>query len=172
MRTMTVRKPHLAAGRIIQMNIGFLGLQFSFGLQQSNMGPIYSYLGADEAVLPLLWLAGPVTGLLIPPLVGALSDRTVTPVGRRTPYFLIGAVLCSLCLLAMPHSRTLWMAAAILWMLDAANNVTMQPYRAYISDRLSDDQRTFGYMTCGSACKKAPVMGVIGVRKGPLISMV
>ncbi|KQM97203.1 sugar transporter [Sphingobium sp. Leaf26] len=129
------------------MNLGFLGLQFSFGLQQSNMGPIYSYLGADEASLPLLWLAGPMTGLLIQPIIGALSDRTVTRIGRRTPYFLIGAILCSLCLFAMPYSRALWVAASLLWVLDAANNVTMEPYRAYVSDRLDTSQRPLGFLT-------------------------
>lgn len=140
-------KPRLSLGRIIQMNLGFLGLQFSFGLQQSNMGPIYSYLGADEASMPLLWLAGPMTGLIVQPIIGALSDRTVTRFGRRTPYFLIGAVLCSLCLFAMPYSRELWMAASLLWILDAANNVTMEPYRAYVSDRLDEAQRPFGFLT-------------------------
>jgi maltose/moltooligosaccharide transporter len=129
------------------MNLGFLGLQFSFGLQQSNMGPIYSYLGADEASLPLLWLAGPMTGLLIQPIIGAMSDRTVSRFGRRTPYFLVGAVLCSLCLFAMPYSRALWIAASLLWVLDAANNVTMEPYRAYVSDRLDERQRSFGFLT-------------------------
>lgn len=141
------RKPHLSLGRIVQMNLGFLGLQFSFGLQQSNMGPIYSYLGADEASLPLLWLAGPMTGLLIQPIIGAMSDRTVTRFGRRTPYFLIGAILCSLCLFAMPYSRALWVAASLLWVLDAANNVTMEPYRAYVSDRLDQTQRPLGFLT-------------------------
>ncbi|MDZ7894630.1 MAG: MFS transporter [Sphingobium sp.] len=141
------RKPRLSLGRIVQMNLGFLGLQFSFGLQQSNMGPIYSYLGADEASLPLLWLAGPVTGLLVQPVIGALSDRTVTRIGRRTPYFLIGAVLCSLCLFVMPYSRALWVAASLLWVLDAANNITMEPYRAYVSDRLDDAQRPLGFLT-------------------------
>lgn len=141
------RKPHLSLGRIVQMNLGFLGLQFSFGLQQSNMGPIYSYLGADEASLPLLWLAGPMTGLLIQPIIGAMSDRTVTRFGRRTPYFLIGAILCSICLFAMPYSRALWVAASLLWVLDAANNVTMEPYRAYVSDRLEHDQRPLGFLT-------------------------
>ncbi len=143
----TPRKPHLSLGRIVQMNLGFLGLQFSFGLQQSNMGPIYSYLGADEASLPLLWLAGPMTGLLIQPIIGAMSDRTVTRFGRRTPYFLIGAILCSLCLFAMPYSRALWVAASLLWVLDAANNVTMEPYRAYVSDRLDQAQRPLGFLT-------------------------
>jgi maltose/moltooligosaccharide transporter len=128
------------------MNVGFLGLQFSFGLQQSSMGPIYSYLGADEASLPLLSLAGPVTGLLVQPIVGAMSDRTTSRWGRRTPYFLIGAILCSLSLLAMPYSSALWMAASLLWILDAANNITMEPYRAYVGDRLPKDQHPAGYI--------------------------
>jgi maltose/moltooligosaccharide transporter len=129
------------------MNVGFLGLQFSFGLQQSSMGPIYSYLGADEASLPLLSLAGPITGLLVQPIVGAMSDRTTSRWGRRTPYFLIGAILCSLSLFAMPYSSALWMAASLLWILDAANNITMEPYRAYVSDRLPKDQHPAGYIT-------------------------
>ncbi len=140
-------KPRLSLMRLIEMNLGFLGLQFSFGLQQANMAPIYGYLGADEASLPLLWLAGPMTGLLIQPLIGAMSDRTSTRIGRRTPYFLVGAILCSLCLLAMPYSPTLWVAASLLWVLDAANNVTMEPYRAYVGDRLPDDQRAAGFLT-------------------------
>jgi len=140
-------KPRLSLLRILQMNLGFLGLQFSFGLQQSNMGPIYSYLGADEGAMPLLWLAGPMTGLVIQPLIGAMSDRTRSPLGRRTPYFLVGAVLSSLCLLAMPYSQTLWMAASLLWVLDAANNVTMEPYRAYVSDRLDLEQRPLGFLS-------------------------
>jgi maltose/moltooligosaccharide transporter len=139
--------PRLSLLQIVQMNIGFLGLQFSFGLQQSSMGPIYSYLGADEASLPLLALAGPMTGLLVQPIVGAMSDRTDSRWGRRTPYFLIGAIFCSLSLLAMPYSSALWMAASLLWILDAANNVTMEPYRAYVSDRLPKDQHALGYLT-------------------------
>ena len=144
---MASTKPRLSLARILQMNLGFLGLQFSFGLQQSNMGPIYSYLGADEGSMPLLWLAGPMTGLIVQPLIGSMSDRTRSRLGRRTPYFLIGAILCSLCLLAMPYSRTLWMAVSLLWVLDAANNVTMEPYRAYVSDRLGPDQRPLGFLT-------------------------
>ncbi|MEH3107086.1 MAG: MFS transporter [Sphingomonas fennica] len=140
-------KPRLSFGRIVEMNLGFLGLQFSFGLQQSNMGPIYFYLGADESTMPLLWLAGPATGLIVQPLIGALSDRTRTRFGRRTPYFLVGAVLCSLGLLAMPHSPALWVAASLLWILDAANNVTMEPYRAYVGDRLRADQQPVGFLT-------------------------
>ena len=98
---MTTHKPRLAFWQIVNMNVGFFGIQFSFGLQQSNMSPIYKYLGANDATLPYLWLAGPITGLLVQPLIGAMSDRTDSRFGRRTPYFLIGALLCSLCLLAM-----------------------------------------------------------------------
>jgi maltose/moltooligosaccharide transporter len=140
-------KPRLSLWQILQMNLGFFGIQFSFGLQQSNMSPIYQYLGADEGQLPLLWLAGPVTGLIVQPIVGAMSDRTESRWGRRTPYFLVGAILCSLGLLAMPYSATLWMAASLLWILDAANNVTMEPYRAYVSDRLEATQHGLGFMT-------------------------
>ena len=139
-------KPRLSLLRLVEMNLGFLGLQFSFGLQQGNMGPIYSYLGAHEADLPILQLAGPMTGLLIQPLVGALSDRTLTPWGRRAPYFVAGAVLCSLGLLAMPFSNSLLMAASLLWILDAGNNTTMEPYRAYVSDRLNTDQQGAGFL--------------------------
>jgi len=140
-------KPRLSLARIAQMNVGFLGLQFSFGLQQSNMGPIYSYLGADEATMPLLWLAGPMTGLIVQPIVGAMSDRTRSRWGRRTPYFLVGAILCSVCLFLMPLSPTLLAAVSLLWILDAANNVTMEPYRAYVSDRLDETQRPFGFLS-------------------------
>lgn len=146
MNVETQIKPKLSTLNIAQMNLGFLGLQFSFGLQQSNMAPIYNYLGAEESTLPLLFLAGPVTGLLVQPIVGAMSDRTLSPLGRRTPYFLIGAVLCSICLLVMPFSSTLWMAVSTLWILDAANNITMEPYRAYVSDRLDERQQPAGFL--------------------------
>ena len=138
---------HLTFGQIVNMNIGFFGIQYSFGLQQGNMSPIYRYLGADEASLPFLYLAGPITGLIVQPIIGAMSDRTLNPRGRRTPYFLIGAILCSLSLFAMPFSRSLWMAAGILWVLDAANNITMEPYRAYVSDRLEGAQTSLGFLT-------------------------
>lgn len=140
-------KPRLSLLRIIEMNLGFLGLQFSFGLQQSNMAPIYSYLGANEASLPLLQLAGPLTGLLVQPLIGAMSDRTASRWGRRTPYFLFGAVLCSIGLFVMPLSPTILAAVCTLWILDAGNNITMEPYRAYVSDRLSLEQRNFGFLS-------------------------
>jgi maltose/moltooligosaccharide transporter len=143
----TSLKPHLSFWQILSMNFGFFGIQYSFGLQQANMSPIYKYLGADEASLPLLWLAGPMTGLLVQPIIGAMSDRTISKWGRRTPYFMVGAVLCSICLLFMPFSPTLWFAASLLWILDAANNVTMEPYRAYVSDRLNSNQHSLGFLT-------------------------
>lgn len=144
---MKITKPHLSFWQIVNMNVGFFGIQFSFGLQQSNMSPIYKYLGADEGSLPYLWLAGPMTGLLVQPLIGAMSDRTLSRWGRRSPYFLIGAILCSIGLLCMPFSPTLWMAASLLWILDAANNVTMEPYRAFVSDKLDKSQHSIGFLT-------------------------
>ena len=140
-------RPRLSFAQILNMNIGFFGIQFSFGLQQSNMSPIYKYLGANEASLPLLWLAGPMTGLLVQPIIGAMSDRTLSRFGRRTPYFLVGAVLCSIALLFMPFSPALWMAAGLLWILDAGNNVTMEPYRAFVSDQLDPAQHSIGFLT-------------------------
>lgn len=144
---MILHKPRLGFWQILNMNVGFFGIQFSFGLQQSSMSPIYKYLGANDAHLPYLWLAGPVTGLLVQPLVGAMSDRTDSRLGRRTPYFLVGALICSACLLAMPFSPALWIAASLLWILDAANNVTMEPYRAFVSDRLDPSQHPAGFLT-------------------------
>ncbi|HEX8330882.1 MAG TPA: MFS transporter [Hymenobacter sp.] len=143
----TLRLPAVSFWDILNMNVGFFGLQYSFGLQQTNMSPIYSYLGADPEKLPFLWLAGPLTGLLVQPIVGALSDRTTSRWGRRTPYFLVGALVCSMCLLAMPFSRAVWMAASLLWILDAANNVTMEPYRAFVSDQLPAEQVPTGFLT-------------------------
>jgi maltose/moltooligosaccharide transporter len=143
----TITRPTLTFGQILNMNFGFFGIQYSFGLQQSSMSPIYRYLGANEASLPLLWLAGPMTGLLVQPLIGAMSDRTLSPRGRRTPYFLVGAILCSIALLLMPFSPVLWMAAGLLWILDAANNITMEPYRAFVSDRLDSSQHSIGFLT-------------------------
>lgn len=141
------KKSLLTLPQILNMNFGFFGLQYSFGLQQANMSPIYSYLGAEESKLPLLWLAGPMTGLIIQPIIGAMSDRTNTRWGRRTPYFLVGAIFCSLALLAMPFSSAVWMAASILWILDAANNITQEPYRAFVSDKLDKSQHSVGFLT-------------------------
>ncbi len=130
------------------MNVGFLGIQYSFGLQQSAINPLYTFLHASPEDLPLLNLAGPMTGLLIQPIIGALSDKTWHPRwGRRKPYFLIGAVFCSLCLFLFPFSRELWMAVGLLWILDAANNTAMEPYRAFIADKLPEKQRAMGFLT-------------------------
>ena len=123
-----------------------MGVQYAFGLQQANMSPIYRYLGADEASLPWLWLAGPITGLLVQPIIGAMSDRTWHPtLGRRRPYFLIGAILTSIALILMPFSSSILMAAALMWFLDGAANVTMEPFRAFIADKLPEEQRTLGF---------------------------
>ena len=140
-------KKQLNFWQIITMNFGFFGVQFSFGLQQSNMSAIYKYLGAEESELPMLWLAGPVTGLLVQPIIGAISDGTWSPrFGRRKPFFLIGAVIASLALIVMPYSSSIWMAAGLLWILDAANNIALEPYRAFISDKLPEKQYSFGFL--------------------------
>lgn len=145
---MSISKPHLTFSQIINMNFGFFGIQYSFGLQQTAINPIYSFLDADPGQLPLLNLAGPMTGLLIQPIIGAMSDKTWHPRwGRRKPYFLVGAIFCSLCLFAFPFSSTLWMAAGLLWILDAANNTAMEPYRAFVADKLPASQYSMGFMT-------------------------
>lgn len=128
------------------MNVGFLGIQFSFGLQQTAVNPIFSYLGASPEDLPILNIAGPVTGLIIQPIIGAISDKTWSPRwGRRKPFFLIGAILGSLCLFAFPYSPTLWFAVGLLWILDVGNNMAMEPYRAFVGDKLPKKQLSFGY---------------------------
>ncbi len=145
---MQLSKPKLSFMQIINMNVGFFGIQYSFGLQQSAVNPIYDFLGAKPDEIPLLNLAGPMTGLLIQPIIGVLSDRTWHPrFGRRKPYFFIGALFCSLCLFLYPFSSTLWMAAGLLWVLDAANNTAMEPYRAFIADKLPGDQLATGFLT-------------------------
>ena len=127
------------------MSFGFLGIQFGFGLQLANMSAIYEVLGATPDKLPILWLAAPLSGLIIQPLIGNASDRTWGPLGRRRPYFLVGAILSSLALIAMPSSSTLWMAAGALWILDASINVSMEPFRAFVADLLPEGQRTLGF---------------------------
>lgn len=139
------QRPRLSMLRILEMNLGFLGLQFSFGLQQAN--PIFAYLGANESDFPWLGIAGPLTGLVVQPIIGVMSDRTLSKWGRRTPYFLLGALMCSAGLLLMPFSQSLAMAFSILFLLDVGNNVTMEPYRAYVNDRLRSDQRGFGFLS-------------------------
>ncbi len=144
---MDFKRPKLSFWQIWHMNFGFFGIQFSFGLQQSNMSAIYKYLGADEASLPMLWLAGPITGLIIQPIIGAISDGTWSPkFGRRKPFFLIGAILSSIALVAMPFSTSLWMAASLLWILDASNNIAMEPYRAFVADKLENEQHSLGFL--------------------------
>jgi maltose/moltooligosaccharide transporter len=139
-------KPRLTFAQIINMNVGFFGIQYSFGLQQSAVNPIYDFLGASPDQIPLLNLAGPMTGLLIQPIIGAMSDKTWSPrFGRRKPYFFIGALMCSLALLVYPFSSALWMAAGLLWILDVGNNTAMEPYRAFIADKLDASQQPTGF---------------------------
>lgn len=142
----SIKKPKLNFWQIWNMNVGFFGIQFSFGLQQTAINPIFSFLGADHADLPLLNLAGPVTGLIIQPIIGAISDKTWVPGwGRRKPFFMIGAIIASLCLFAFPYSSELWFAVGLLWILDAGNNTAMEPYRAFVGDKLPDEQLTYGF---------------------------
>ncbi len=139
------RKPRLSFWEIWNMSFGFLGIQIGFALQNANVSRIFETLGARVEDIPLLWIAAPVTGLLVQPLVGYLSDRTWTRLGRRRPYFLGGAVLASLALVAMPNSPSLWVAAGMLWIMDASINISMEPFRAFVGDNLSSDQRTTGF---------------------------
>jgi maltose/moltooligosaccharide transporter len=146
-RPARARKPLMTFRQILLMNFGFFGIQYSFGMQQTAVNPIFGYVGANPEDLPLLNLAGPVTGLLIQPMIGALSDRTWHPKwGRRKPFFLIGAVGCSICLFLFPFITALWMAVLLLWLLDASNNTAMEPYRAFIADKLSSSQLATGFM--------------------------
>jgi maltose/moltooligosaccharide transporter len=139
------QKPMLSFWQIWNMSFGFLGIQYGFGLQQANLSPIFRYLGADESKLAVLWLAGPVTGLLIQPIIGAISDGTWTRFGRRKPFFLMGALSGSVAVLLMPYSPVLWMAVGLFWILDASMNTAMEPYRALVGDKLNDKQRTLGF---------------------------
>ena len=140
-----MEKPRLSFWQIWNMSFGFFGFQFGWGLQMANMSAIYQYLGAREDEIPILWLAAPLTGLVVQPIIGYFSDRTWNRLGRRRPYFLGGAVAASLALLAMPNSSALWMAAGLLWILDASVNVSMEPFRAFVGDMLPHDQRKSGF---------------------------
>ncbi|WP_210420083.1 MFS transporter [Aquisphaera giovannonii] len=142
----TATRPRLGFWPIWNMSFGFLGIQFGWGLQLANMSAIYAKLGADPDRIPILWLAGPVTGLLIQPVIGSMSDRTWNRLGRRRPYFLAGAVLSSVALFLMPDSSALWMAAGLLWVLDASINISMEPFRAFVADKLDESQRTAGFV--------------------------
>jgi maltose/moltooligosaccharide transporter len=141
-----MQKPRLSFWQIWNMSFGFLGIQFGWGLQLANMSPIYKYLHAEESSLPYLWLAGPITGLIVQPIIGSMSDRTWNRLGRRRPYFLTGAILASIALFFMPDSSVLWMAAGLLWILDASINITMEPFRAFVADKLPEEQRTLGFV--------------------------
>ncbi len=138
-------KPQFTFKQLWNMNFGFFGIQFGWGLQMANMSAIFEYLGADAHQLPILWIAAPLTGLIIQPIIGNLSDYTWTFLGRRRPYFLGGAILATIALVFMPHSSNLWMAAMLLWILDSSANVSMVPYRAFVGDLLPKEQRTRGF---------------------------
>lgn len=142
----TAGKPKLSFWQIWNMSFGFMGIQFGWGLQMANMSSIYENLGAKPEEIPALWLAAPLTGLIVQPIIGYLSDRTWhRTLGRRRPYFLIGAILSSLCLVLMPNSSSLWMAAGLLWILDSSINISMEPFRAFVADKLDEKQRARGF---------------------------
>jgi len=140
-----MKKPNLSFWQIWNMNVGFFGIQFGFALQNANVSRIFETLGAKIEQIPILWIAAPVTGLIIQPIIGHLSDKTWGKLGRRRPYFLIGAILTSLALLFMPHSSALWIAAGMLWIMDASINISMEPFRAFVGDMLPNEQRTLGF---------------------------
>ena len=141
------QKPRLSLVQIINMSVGFFGIQFGWDLQRANMGRIYENLGANPDEIPLLFLAAPLTGLIVQPIIGYLSDRTWHPTwGRRRPYFMIGAILSSVALIFMPHSPVLWMAAGLLWVLDTFGNVAMEPFRAFVTDKLPESQVNRGFI--------------------------
>ena len=142
---MSRQKPQLSFWQIWNMCFGFLGIQFGFALQNANVSRIFQTLGAEIENLPILWVAAPLTGLIVQPIVGYLSDRTWNRLGRRRPYFLIGAILASLALFAMPNSPYLWVAAGMLWIMDASINISMEPFRAFVGDNLPKKQRTLGF---------------------------
>jgi len=138
-------KPRLSFWQIWNMSFGFLGIQFGFALQNGNVSRIFQTLGAEIDRIPILWIAAPVTGLIVQPIIGHMSDRTWTRLGRRRPYFLTGAILASIALILMPNSPALWMAVGMLWIMDASINISMEPFRAFVGDMLPDSQRTLGF---------------------------
>ena len=141
-----MEKPNLGFWQIWNMSFGFFGIQFGWALQQANMSAIYEKLGATPDAIPILWLAAPLTGLIVQPIIGSMSDRTWNKLGRRRPYFLVGAILATLALLIMPDCSALWMAAGLLWILDASINISMEPFRAFVADKLNMKQRTSGFI--------------------------
>jgi len=144
--TINSPKPELSFWQIWNMSFGFLGIQFGFALQNGNVSRIFETLGADKNELPILWLAAPITGLLVQPIIGYFSDKTWHPKwGRRRPFFAIGAVLATIALFVMPNSSVLWVAVGMLWIMDASINISMEPFRAFVGDMLPDEQRTTGF---------------------------
>lgn len=143
--TNKAEKPRLSFWQIWNMSFGFLGIQFGFALQNANVSRIFQTLGAEIEKIPVLWVAAPVTGLIVQPIIGHMSDKTWGKLGRRRPYFLIGAILASCALIIMPNSPALWFAAGMLWIMDASINISMEPFRAFVGDMLPDEQRTKGF---------------------------
>ena len=139
------KKPRLSFWQIWNMSFGFLGIQFGFALQNANVSRIFQTLGAEIDNLAILWIAAPITGLIIQPIIGHYSDKTWTKLGRRRPYFLAGAILASIALFIMPNSPVLWIAAGMLWIMDASINISMEPFRAFVGDMLPNSQRTMGF---------------------------
>lgn len=144
-RTISMKKRHLSFWEIWNMSFGFLGIQFGFALQNANVSRIFETLGARVEDIPILWIAAPITGLIIQPIIGHLSDNTWNRFGRRRPYFLVGAVLTTLALFFMPNSPSLWIAAGMLWIMDGSINISMEPFRAFVGDNLPSEQRTMGF---------------------------
>jgi maltose/moltooligosaccharide transporter len=140
-----MKKRQLSFWEVWNMSFGFLGIQIGFALQNANVSRIFQTLGAKVEDIPILWVAAPLTGLIVQPIIGYFSDRTWTRLGRRRPYFLVGAILASSALLVMPNSPILWIAAGMLWIMDASINISMEPFRAFVGDNLPDEQRTKGF---------------------------
>ena len=167
----TTSQPQLGIGALWNMSFGFLGIQFGWGLQMANGSAIFESLGANPHQLPLLWLAAPMSGLLIQPVIGYWSDRTETPLGRRRPFFLIGALLSSVALVLLPNAPSLWIAAGLLWLLDASANVSMTPFRSFVADLVPAQQQTKGFIVqsllCGIGAVLASAMPWLIARLGP-----
>src|SRR5690554_4843376 len=140
-----MKKRKLSFWEIWNMSFGFLGIQFGFALQDANVSRIFETLGARIEDIPILWIAAPITGLIVQPIIGHLSDKTWNRFGRRRPYFMIGAIFTTLALIIMPNSPSLWIAAGMLWIMDASINISMEPFRAFVGDNLRSDQRTMGF---------------------------
>src|SRR6186713_48757 len=144
--TSNVKRPKLTTAQLFNMSFGFFGIQFGFALQNANVSRIFQTLGADLDKIAILWIAAPFTGLVVQPIIGYLSDRTWHPFwGRRRPFFFTGAILASVALFLMPNSAALWMAAMLLWIMDASINISMEPFRAFVGDKLPPSQRTSGF---------------------------